>query len=73
MEEKNRVKIVLVRERRRNWLVGLVNIKIERGERCRFKVLGNYWCKKNIFILVDGENVLVYFRLIVIFLNGFNL
>lgn len=42
MEEKNRVKIVLVRERRRNWLVGLVNIKIERGERCRFKVLGNY-------------------------------
>nr|XP_034314743.1 protein KIAA0556 isoform X5 [Crassostrea gigas] len=46
MEEKNRVKTAPARERRRNWLAGSVNIKTERGERCRLKapeiVTGNY-------------------------------
>ncbi|XP_078316471.1 katanin-interacting protein-like isoform X4 [Crassostrea virginica] len=45
-EEKNRVKTAPARERRRNWLAGSVNIKTERGERCRLKapeiVTGNY-------------------------------
>lgn len=73
MEEKNRVKTAPARERRRNWLAGSVNIKTERGERCRLKAPGNHWCKKNISILVDGENVSVYSRSILIFSNCFNL
>lgn len=39
-EEKNRVKTAPARERRRNWLAGSVNIKTERGERCRLKAPG---------------------------------
>lgn len=42
MEEKNRVKTAPARERRRNWLAGSVNIKTERGERCRLKAPGNH-------------------------------
>lgn len=71
MEEKNRVKTAPARERRRNWLAGSVNIKTERGERCRLKAPGNHWCRE--CLSSSWWRECLYSRSILYFLKCFKL